>query len=110
MQNLENSMFLYGSMKNRVAITLVNLGSLKLQAFDDDCLSWMNRDHDVETAQKFIEYISCDLKTRLHSFTIDLMFGRPNQRFAFQIPTILTGMSEQVRPARPRSGLDFPNQ
>jgi len=54
--------------------------SIGVQAFDDDCLSWMNRDHDVETAQKFLEYISCDLQPRLRSFTIDLMFGRPNQR------------------------------
>ena len=73
-------------------MTLVNLGALKLQAFDDDCLSWMNRDHDVETAQKFLEYISCDLQPRLRSFTIDLMFGRPNQRFAFQIPVLLKKM------------------
>ena len=60
-------------------------GSLIFKAFDDQCLSWMNRDHDVHTAEKCLDYVTSQLQPKLQSFSIDLIFGRPHQRFVISV-------------------------
>ena len=47
-----------------------------LQALSDKDLKWMNRDHDTETALNTLNMIY--QHSKLKSFNIDLIFGRPN--------------------------------
>lgn len=53
--------------------------SLLFQAFDDECLRWMNRDHNVASATQILDQVSSLGQQKLSSFSIDLMFARPNQ-------------------------------
>ena len=48
--------------------------SIGLQSLDNNVLKWMNRDHDMETAEKVIKTAN-----QLANLSVDLIFARPEQ-------------------------------
>lgn len=54
----------------------INRFSIGIQSFSDHQLKWMNRAHNAEQSHKCIDIIR---KTGFNNFSIDLIYGAPNQ-------------------------------
>ena len=54
----------------------VDRASMGIQSFDNDLLAFMHRAHNREEALKCLDHLASE---GFHSFTIDLIYGNPNQ-------------------------------
>lgn len=54
----------------------VDRASMGIQSFDNDLLEFMHRAHNREEALKCLDHLASE---GFHSFTIDLIYGNPNQ-------------------------------